>query len=69
LRLRNLAACEMAGLSYDTKFDLKQIVDLPYNTDWFSVPPSAPHGQNPKLGTLHPSLVKALLAAHKAAMS
>ena len=69
LRLRNLAAYEMAGLSYDTKFDLKQIVDLPYNSDWFSVPPSAPHGQNPKLGTLHPSLVKALLAAHKAAMS
>jgi hypothetical protein len=69
LRLRNLAAYEMAGLSYDTKFDLKQIVDLPYSTDWFSVPRSAPHGQNPKLGTLHPSLVKALLAAHKAATS
>ena len=66
LRERNPAAVAAAGLSYDTKFDLKQILDLPYTTEWFSVPPAAPHGQTPKLGTLHPSLVRAVQAAYHA---
>ena len=67
LRDRNPAAYEAAGLSYDTKFDLTQTLDLPYTTAWFSVPPAAPHGQSPKLGTLHPTLVRALEAAFRAA--
>jgi hypothetical protein len=67
LRDRNLSAYEAAGLSYDTKFDLKQVVDLPYTTEWFTIPPAAPHGQIPKLGTLHPSLVRAVQAAFLAA--
>jgi hypothetical protein len=67
LRDRNPVAFQAAGLSYDTKFDLRQAVDLPYTTDWFSVPPAAPHGQNPRLGTLHPSLVRAVEAAFRAA--
>ena len=67
LRDRNLAAYEPAGLSFDTKFDLKQALDLPYTTEWFSVPPAAPYGQSPKLGTLHPSLVRAVQAAFRAA--
>lgn len=67
LRDRNRAAYEAAGLSYDTKFDLKQTLDLPFTTEWFSVPPAAPHGQTPKLGTLHPSLVRAVQAAFAAA--
>lgn len=62
----NRAAYEMAGLSYDTKFDLKHSVDLPYTSEWFSVPPAAPHGQTPKLGALHPSLVPAVQAAYRA---
>lgn len=66
LRCRNPAAYETAGLSYDTKFNVKQAVDLPYTTAWFSVPPAAPHGQAPKLGTLHPSLVPAVQAAYRA---
>ena len=57
----------MAGLSYDTKFDLKRAVDLPYTSEWFAVPPAAPHGQTPKLGILHPSLMLALQAAYRAA--
>ena len=61
LRSRNAAAYEAAGLSYDTKFDLKQIVDLSCTTDWFCVPPAAAHGQSPKLGTLHPSLPQSRL--------
>jgi hypothetical protein len=67
LRDRNPVAFQAAGLSCDTKFDLRQAVDLPYTTDWFSVPPAAPHGQNPRLGTLHPLLVRAVEAAFRAA--
>ena len=66
LRDRNPAAYEAAGLSYDTRFDLKQAIDLPYTSEWFCVPPAAPHGQRPTLGTLHPSLVRAVQAAFKA---
>lgn len=66
LQFRNQTAYHAAGLSYDTKFDLKQAIDLPYTTVWFSVPPAAPHGQQPKLGTLHPSLVQAVQAAYRA---
>ena len=63
----NRAAYDMAGLSYDTKFDLKRAVDLPYTSKWFGVPPAATHGQTPKLGTLHPSLMRALQVAYRAA--
>ena len=65
----NPAAYRAAGLSYDTKFDLRQVIDLPYGTEWFSVPPAAPHGQRPTLGTLHPSLVRSVEAAYRAARS
>jgi hypothetical protein len=67
LRDRNPGAYEAAGLSYDTKFDMNKVIDLPYTADWFSVPPAAPHGQTPKLGVLHPSLVRALEAAFRGA--
>ena len=51
------AAYTSAGLSYDTKFDLRKVLELAFNDDYFSVPPHAPHGQIPKLGSLHPSMV------------
>jgi hypothetical protein len=57
------SAYQAAGLSYDTKFNLKNILELPFLEDYFSVPPHAPHGQTPKLGTLHPSMVKIAAAA------
>lgn len=60
-------AYELANLSYDTKFNLRLHVDLPYTSDWFDVPPHAPHGQTPKLGTLHASLMRVAIAAHEAA--
>ncbi len=60
------AAYASAGLSYDTKFNLKRILELPFNDDYFSVPPLAPYGQIPKLGTLHPSMVKIAAAAFSA---
>ncbi len=66
-RAANPAAFVAANLSFDTKFDLRRSVDLPYTAEWFSVPPAAPHGQVPRLGTLHPSLVRAVQAAYRAA--
>ena len=57
----------LAGLSYPTKFDLRNRKELPYNEDWFRVPPHAPHGQTPKLGVLHPSLMRRAKAAFDAA--
>ncbi len=59
----NAEAFRAAGLSFDTKFDLKQMLDLPYNSAWFSIPPGAPHGQNPKLGILHACMMRHLQAA------
>ena len=53
-------------LSYDTKFDLSKMLELPYNDDYFSVPPHAPHGQTPKLGSLHPSMVRIAASAFAA---
>ena len=62
----NPAAYSSAGLSYDTKFDLKQSVELPWNEDFFAVPVHAPHGQHPKLGSLHASMMRAAQAAFRA---
>ena len=56
----------LAGLSYPTKFSFRSMVELPFNSDWFKVPPAAPHHQSPKLGVLHPSLMKAAKAAYLA---
>jgi hypothetical protein len=66
-RAANAAAFVAANLSFDTKFDLRRSVDLRYASEWFSVPPAAPHGQVPRLGTLHPSLVRAVQATYQAA--
>ncbi len=60
------AAYTSAGLSYDTKFDLRKVLELAFNDDYFSVPPHAPQGQIPKLGTLHPSLVRIAATAFAA---
>lgn len=60
-------AFQLSGLSYPTKFDLSKIAELPYNDQWFAIPPRPRHGQIPKLGTLHPSLMPRLRAAREAA--
>jgi hypothetical protein len=57
-----------AGLSYPTKFDLGTTFELDYNDIWFDVPPHAPHGQTPKLGILHPQLMRIAGAAARAAV-
>ena len=60
-------AFEASGLALPTKFDVAHLVFLPYNDYWFAVPPGAPHGQIPKLGILHPSLVRRAKAAYDSA--
>jgi hypothetical protein len=59
------AAYTAAGLSYDTKFDLLRRLQLPFCDEHFAVPPGAPNGQTPKLGVLHPVLVKRAAPAWK----
>ncbi len=56
-----------AGLSYPTKFNLRETFELDFNDTWFSVPPGSPHGQTPKLGVLHPSLMRRAKVAFDAA--
>ena len=63
-RAQNPAAFALAGLSFDTKFNFKQQLELPWTDAFFKVPPKAPHGQNPRLGTLHPALMQAARAAY-----
>ena len=64
-KVENLVAYTAAGLSYDTKFRLGDVLELPWTEEFFAVPPSPRHGQTPKLGTLHPSLMKAFTSAAK----
>lgn len=56
-----------AGLSFATKFDLRRTATLPYTDGWFRIPPVPFHGQTPKLGILHPSLMRRAQAAFAAA--
>ena len=65
-KVEHPAAYASAGLSFDTKFDFGKTLDLPFNDTYFSVPPHAPNGQIPKLGTLHPSMVRIAAAAFTA---
>ena len=60
-------AYEAAGLSYPTKFNLARTFELDFNSEWFAIPPGAPCGQTPKLGILHPSLVRRARAARDTA--
>ena len=60
------AAYAVSGLAYPTKFDLGRTVELPFNDTWFNVAPRAPFGQTPKLGLLHPSLMRRAKAAFSA---
>lgn len=59
-------ALTVSGLSYATKFDTTRPVFLSYSDEWFAVAPDVPHGQTPKMGILHPSLVRRVAAAARA---
>ena len=68
-QLQHPAAYALAGLAYDTKFDFKAIVDLPWTDRYFKVPPKSRHGNHPKLGTLHATVLRAVESAYRAAMA
>ena len=65
----NAAAYALAGLSYDTKFNLAETLALPWDNQFFAVPPNARHGQMPKLGSLHSGMMKVVAAAMRATQS
>lgn len=52
-----------AGLSYDTKFNAKQMVTLPYTVEWLTISIRPAFGQTPKIGILHPMTVPRLKKA------
>jgi hypothetical protein len=63
------AAYALAGLAYDTKFDFKAIIELPWSDRYFKVPLGNRHGNTPKIGTLHATVIRAVEAAYHAAVS
>jgi hypothetical protein len=65
-KLANPLAYQLAGLAFDTKFDLRTVVEIPWDELFFAVPPRPEHGQHPKLGVLHPGLVKVVASALRA---
>ena len=68
-RAMHPAAYALAGLAYDTKFDFKQILDLPWYDRYFKPPPRNPFGNSSKMGTLHATVVHAAEVAYRAAIS
>ena len=65
---KHATAYELAGLAYDTKFDFTKAIDLPWSDRYFKVPLRNRHGNTPKIGTLHATVLHAAHAAYKAAM-
>ena len=62
-------AFKLSGLSFDTKFSFAHAVELDFSEEWFRVPPGAPHGQTPKIGSLHAVYGRAAYAAYLATQS
>ena len=62
---------QRAGLTEESKFDLRRRVWLPYNERWFTPKPASPLRKTPKLGALDLNLNKSVqrrfLAAAEAA--
>ena len=62
-KAESLIAFKLSGLSFDTKFNLRRQVDLPWGSEFFGTTPC--QNLSPRLGCLHPSL---LLKAVKSAI-
>lgn len=54
---------KVTGLSYSTKFNVRNTLELPYTSEFFEPPPQRPFGKTPKLGVLHATYVATLKAA------
>ena len=62
----NLAAFKLAGLTSETKFQFGSMLNLPWTSNFFKVPPLSRHGETPVLGTLHASVMRSFFAAYEA---
>ncbi|MCP1438679.1 hypothetical protein J3D56_002115 [Erwinia persicina] len=54
------------GLSYDTKFDVSRVANIPYDDDWFDIPKSRkgkPPFASPVIGILPASYIPAIQLA------
>jgi PemK-like, MazF-like toxin of type II toxin-antitoxin system len=67
MKAKHPAAYALAGLAYDTKFDFKVVVDLAWSDRYFNVLPKNRYTNNPKIGTLHATVLHAVEAAYRAA--
>lgn len=67
-KLKNPAAYALAGLACDTKFDFRAIVDLPWTDRYFKVPTRNLHGNTPKIGTLHATILHSVEVAYRSAL-
>ena len=61
------AAYALAGLAYDTKFDFKVVIELAWSDRYFKLLPKNRHTNNPKIGTLHATVMHAVEVAYRAA--
>ena len=64
-RAVHAAAFALSGLAYDTKFDVRRTLALPWTARYFAPAPVIKFGQSPKLGVLHVSMLKLVVAAAK----
>lgn len=69
IQAKHPAAYALAGLAYDTKFDFKVVVDLTWSDRYFKVLPKNRNMNNPKIGTLHATVLHAVEAAYRAAIA
>lgn len=67
MKAKHPAAYALAGVAYDTKFDFKVVVDLAWSDRYFRVLPKNRHTNNPKIGTLHATVLHTVEAAYRAA--
>lgn len=67
LERTDAAEFRATGLSYTTKFNLRNTLELPYAPAFFEPAPGQPFGRNPRLGVLHPAYMAALKVAAEAA--
>lgn len=59
-------AFKLAGLTSETKFQFGSMLNLPWTSNFFKVPPLSRHGETPVLGTLHASVMRSFFAAYEA---
>jgi hypothetical protein len=68
IRREDASAYALAGLSCSTKFCFANVAVLQYTDLWFTVAPGTPPKPDPRMGSLHASLVKEAERAFRATL-